>query len=147
MRKPTGIRFTDDEHAAVSAYAAEHDTSFSDVVRTAVREYLDPDRGKGYLSLADVACRGGDVSTSPRPPTSSPTTTGFPFHLGAWRIATIPMSPSGHSKPRIRNSARTCKKRPRGSSAGITSSSVPTCCRGRDADSCAWRVIFNSDDA
>ena len=64
MRKPTGIRFTDDEHAAVSAYAAEHGTSFSDVVRTAVREYLDPDGGKGYLSLSDVAARGGDVALS-----------------------------------------------------------------------------------
>lgn len=64
MRKPTGIRFTDEEHAAVSAYAEKNGTSFSDVVRTAVREYLDPDRGKGYLSLSDVASRGGDTSLS-----------------------------------------------------------------------------------
>ena len=64
MRKPTGIRFTDDEHAAVTAYAADHGTSFSDVVRQAVREYLDPDRGKGYRSLAQIADDGGDVGLS-----------------------------------------------------------------------------------
>lgn len=61
MRKPTGIRFTDEEHAAVSEYAARHGTSFSDVVRSAVRQYLDPDREKGYRSLAQVAADGGDV--------------------------------------------------------------------------------------
>lgn len=64
MRKPTGIRFTDDEHAAVAAYAADHGTSFSDVVRQAVREHLDPDRGKGYRSLAQIASGGGDVELS-----------------------------------------------------------------------------------
>lgn len=55
MRKPTGIRFTDEEHAAIASYAAAHETSFSDVVRRAAREFVDPDRGKDYLTLAQVA--------------------------------------------------------------------------------------------
>ena len=62
MRKPTGIRFTDDEYEAIASYAAEHETSFSDVVRRAAREFLDPDRGKGYLTLAQVARMGDDIA-------------------------------------------------------------------------------------
>lgn len=62
MRKPTGIRFTDAEYDAVSAYAAAHGTSFSDVVRQAVWAFLDPDRGKGYLTLAQVAAGDGDTA-------------------------------------------------------------------------------------
>lgn len=61
MRKPTGIRFTDAEHEAVVAYADAHGTTVSDVVRRAVRAYIDPDRGKGYLTLSAVASEGGDV--------------------------------------------------------------------------------------
>ncbi len=61
MRKPTGIRFTDEEHAAIASYAAAHETSFSDVVRKAVREFTDPDRDKGYLTLAQIASTDSDV--------------------------------------------------------------------------------------
>lgn len=64
MRKPTGIRFTDDEHDEIASYAKAHGTSFSDVVRRAVRTYLDPDREKGYRSLARIASDGGDIGLS-----------------------------------------------------------------------------------
>lgn len=64
MRKPTGIRFTEDEYAAIAAYAQSHGTSFSDVVRQAAREYVDPDREKDYLSLAQVARAKGDIELS-----------------------------------------------------------------------------------
>ena len=62
MRKPTGIRFTDEEHAAIAKYAATHETSFSDVVRRAAREFVDPDRDKDYLTLAQVASADGDIA-------------------------------------------------------------------------------------
>ena len=60
MRKPTGIRFTDDEYKAIASYAAKHDTSFSDVVRCAARKFLDPDKNKGYLTLTQVASSAND---------------------------------------------------------------------------------------
>lgn len=61
MRKPTGIRFTDNEYASIASYAADHGTSFSDVVRRATREFVDPDQGKGYLSLAQVSQVDDDI--------------------------------------------------------------------------------------
>lgn len=64
MRKPTGIRFTDDEYSAIVSYAEDHGESLSSVVRQAVREFLDPDHGKGYLTLAGVARTGEDVALS-----------------------------------------------------------------------------------
>lgn len=63
MRKPTGIRFTDDEYKAIASYAVKHNTSFSDVVRRATHEFLDPDRNKGYLTLAQVtSSTNGDIA-------------------------------------------------------------------------------------
>ena len=62
MRKPTGIRFTDDEYAAISSYAATHNTSLSNVVRSAVREYLERDRAGAYMTLSQVAASNDDIA-------------------------------------------------------------------------------------
>lgn len=56
--KPIGIRFEQDEYDLVSEYARKHGETFSDVVRKGVVAYVSPDRGKGYLSLSQLAAQG-----------------------------------------------------------------------------------------
>lgn len=55
MKSPTGIRFSDEEYQRISKYASENNLKFSDVVRQAVRDYIDPDFAKGYKSLRDIS--------------------------------------------------------------------------------------------
>ena len=55
MNTPTGIRFSDEERKKISEFAINNDMKFSDVVRTAVKYYVIPDYGKGYLSLYELS--------------------------------------------------------------------------------------------
>lgn len=55
MKAPTGIRFTEEEHADISRYAKAAGLSFSDVVRRAARAYVAPDKAKGYRSLRQLS--------------------------------------------------------------------------------------------
>lgn len=56
--KPIGIRFEQNEYEVISAYAQIRSETFSDVVRKGAMTYVDPDYGKGYLSLAQLAEKG-----------------------------------------------------------------------------------------
>lgn len=53
--KPIGIRFEPDEYEQISDYARRSGETFSQVVREGALAYVDPDRGKGYRSLAELA--------------------------------------------------------------------------------------------
>ena len=53
--KPIGIRFEQSEYDLISQYARQRGQSFSEVVRKGATCYVDPDRSKGYRSLADLS--------------------------------------------------------------------------------------------
>lgn len=53
--QPIGIRFEQDEYELINAFAQRSDQSFSQVVRTGVLNYINPDHRYNYRSLADIA--------------------------------------------------------------------------------------------
>ena len=53
--KPIGLRFEQEEYEKINNYAEATGMSFSEVVRSGTMRYVDPDFGKHYASLADIA--------------------------------------------------------------------------------------------
>lgn len=62
--KPIGIRFEEGEYESISNFARQQGRSFSDVVREGAMRYVDPDKVKGYQSLADLAASPEAVDMS-----------------------------------------------------------------------------------
>ncbi|HIY84029.1 MAG TPA: hypothetical protein H9823_09325 [Candidatus Rubneribacter avistercoris] len=54
---PIGIRFEQEEFDKITACAKKSGRTFSDIVREGVMHYLEPDKAKGYLSLAALAAK------------------------------------------------------------------------------------------
>ncbi len=53
--KPIGIRFEQQEYDKIAEFAWKSGRSFSDVIRAGAMAYVDPDAGRSYRSLAQLA--------------------------------------------------------------------------------------------
>lgn len=49
------VRFSENDKRCIEEYAKDNHMSSSDVIRAAVRSFLSPDYGKGYLSLKGIS--------------------------------------------------------------------------------------------
>ena len=55
MNDLVAVRFSEGDRRRIGMYANENNLSVSEVIREAVRAYISPDYGKGYLSLSEIA--------------------------------------------------------------------------------------------